>query len=152
MDTNQLFEEVYREKAILIYHYLCSIDCPPQDAEDMIQETFVKALINIDSFRGDSKLSVWLCQIAKNTWYSHLKKQKHQVSHLTSEQIPSDNFGLEWIDFVQLLAEPYRSIFIQKVLEGWSYKELAQRYGKTESWARVTFHRARLRLQKMLDE
>ena len=52
MDANQLFEVVYREKAILIYCYLCSIGCPPQDVEDIIQETFVKALINIDSFRG----------------------------------------------------------------------------------------------------
>jgi len=49
----------------------------PEMAEDICQETFFKALKNADSFRGDSKILSWLCQIAKNTYISHLRKEKH---------------------------------------------------------------------------
>lgn len=152
MGDNRLFETVYRENAILIYRYLLSIGCPMQDTEDIIQNTFVKALINIDSFRGDCKISVWLCRIAKNTWFDHLKKQKREIPQLPTETQFSENHYFEWLDLIQGLAEPYKTVFIKKALANQSYSELAEKYGKTESWARVTFHRARLQLQKMLNE
>ena len=57
-ETEKEFERVYRENAPLVYRYLLSIGCPPQDAEDITQETFVKALLNIDRYRGECKLSV----------------------------------------------------------------------------------------------
>jgi len=75
----QEFESIYRTYALQIYRYLLSIGCPAQDAEDIVQDTFVKALLRIDGFRGECKLSVWLCQIAKHTWMVHLKKAKREM-------------------------------------------------------------------------
>ena len=124
------FEQVYREYAGLVRRYLLKLGCDPQDAEDITQDTFVKALLRIDSFRGQSKLSVWLCAIARNTWLNQLKKRRHDA----------DSLG-----------EPGRSVFLKRALGGWDYPELARAYGKSESWARVTYHRARLRLLKILE-
>ncbi len=147
----QEFESVYREYAGIVFRYLCMIGCDAQDAEDVTQETFVKALLNIDSFRGECKLSVWLCRIAKNTWYTSLKKRKREGEIPPQEQAASDAPFFEWMDLVDRLGEPYRGVFLRKALGGWEYGELAKYYGKTESWARVTYHRARLKLQQTLE-
>ena len=58
-------------------------------AEEITQETFFKALKKIDSFSGDCKINVWLCQIAKNTYYTLAKKQTRYADY-SLEQIPFD--------------------------------------------------------------
>ncbi len=153
MREDRQFEAVYQENARLVLRYLRSIGCPMQDAEDVMQETFVKALLNIDTFRGDCKISVWLCQIARNTWYDLLKRQRREVPNDEVECFATRmHDGLEWVDLFQSLREPYRSVFTCKTFGNWSYAELAARYGKTESWARVTYLRARLQMQRLLNQ
>ena len=73
------FELIYRENALKVYRFLLTLGCPPQEAEDVIQDTFVKALLNIGSFRAESDIYVWLCSIAKNTWYTRLKRRKRRA-------------------------------------------------------------------------
>ena len=148
----QEFERMYRIYSTQIYRYLLSIGCPPQDAEDLVQDTFVKALLRIDSFRGDCKLSVWLCQIAKNVWRDHLKKNKRKHLVMPVEVHACDSSLVEWLDLVEHLQEPYRRIFTGIVLEGRTYNELASSCGKSVSWARVTYYRARMKLQDMMTE
>lgn len=147
----QQFEQVYREYAGLVRRYLLKIGCDPQDAEDITQDTFVKALLRIDSFRGDSKLSVWLCAIARNTWLSQLKRKKRDADLPLPEIATADNRFWEWMDLVDTLGEPQRSVLLKKALGGWDYPELAKAYGKTESWARVTYHRARMKLRQLIE-
>lgn len=151
-ETEKEFERVYRENAPLVYRYLLSIGCPPQDAEDITQETFVKALVNIDRYRGDCKLSVWLNQIAKNTWMTHLKKQKRIADSDLPENGFEDSHLYEWIDVMENLSEPYRTVLIKKLLGDLSYSEIAAVFGKSESWARVTFYRGKVMIQKTLRE
>lgn len=122
------FELIYRENALKVYRFLLTLGCPPQEAEDVIQDTFVKALLNIGSFRAESDIYVWLCSIAKNTWYTRLKRRKRRAP------------------------EPYREVFSRRALAGWDYADIAAAEGKSESWARVTYHRARLKLLDMLKE
>lgn len=145
------FEQVYREYAGLVRRYLLKIGCGPQDAEDITQDTFVKALLRIDSFRGDCQLSVWLCAIARNTWLSQLKKHKRDTGLPLPEISAADSEFWEWMELVDTLGEPQRSVFLKKALGGWDYPELAKAYGKSESWARVTYHRARMKLQKLIE-
>lgn len=145
------FEQVYREYAGLVRRYLLKIGCDPQDTEDITQDTFVKALLHIDSFRGESSLAVWLCAIARNTWRSMLKKKKQDAEMPRHEIATEDAQFWEWMDLVDTLGEPQRSVFLKRALSGWDYPELAMAYGKSESWARVTYHRARLKLMNMLE-
>ena len=69
-------EELYRTYFDIVYRYIRSVSRDGALAEEVTQETFFKALKKADQFRGDCDVRVWLCQIAKNTLYDHLKKQK----------------------------------------------------------------------------
>lgn len=148
----QEFESIYRTYALQIYRYLLSIGCPAQDAEDIVQDTFVKALLRIDGFRGECKLSVWLCQIAKHTWMDHLKKAKREMPQTDMQKESCECQWLEWLDLVERLDEPYRTVFLRVAMDGCKYEDLAKRYGKSTSWARVTYYRARMQLQEMLND
>ena len=143
------FEFIYHENYLILYKFLLKIGCPPQDIDDVIQDTFVKAILNIEQFKNESKLSVWLCQIAKNTWYSYLKKNKNIVT-IDETQLKDDHSY--FINFVDYIEEPYKSVFTLKEIMGYSYQEIACKYKKSESWARVTYYRARMKYQKLFEE
>ena len=143
------FEFIYHENYLILYKFLLKIGCPPQDVDDVIQDTFVKAILNIEQFKNESKLSVWLCQIAKNTWYSYLKKNKNIVT-IDENQLKDDHSY--FINFVDYIEEPYKSVFTLKEIMGYSYQEIASKYKKSESWARVTYYRARMKYQKLFEE
>ena len=68
-------EKIYNDYFSVVYKYILSISKDSLTAEEITQETFFKALKKIDGFRGDCSLRVWLCQIAKNTYYDYLKQQ-----------------------------------------------------------------------------
>lgn len=148
------FESIYKEYAKQVYRYLLKIGCPSQDAEDITHDTFVKALLHIEKYRGNGKLSVWLCQIAKNTWLNQLKKTKKEIPVLEFdiENVVRDEYLIEWIDVIEKLEEPYRSVFLDRILGGCEYIDIARKYGKTESWARVTYYRAKPKLKELLEE
>ena len=143
------FEFIYHDNYLILYKFLLKIGCPPQDVDDVIQDTFVKAILNIEQFKNESKLSVWLCQIAKNTWYSYLKKNKNIVT-IDENQLKDDHSY--FINFVDYIEEPYKSVFTLKEIMGYSYQEIASKYKKSESWARVTYYRARMKYQKLFEE
>lgn len=151
-NDQQKFDSLYRTYAPQIYRYLLSIGCPAQEAEDIVQDTFVKALLKIDSFRGACKLSVWLCQIAKNSWLEQLRKVKREAPKELCAEDASAPHPHELLDLVFRLEEPYQSVFLRIAVNGWTYDALAEHYKKSVSWARVTYYRARQKLQEMLTD
>ena len=155
---NGAFEAVYRENAEKVFRFLVRRGCPVQEAEDLVQDTFVKALLHIDRFRGECALSAWLCQIAWNTWMTQRRRREREVPLHRPEtgrkgQATEQETGLaEWMDLVDRLEEPCRWVFLGRAVEGLTYGELARRGGRSESWARVTYYRARLKLMEMAKE
>ena len=141
-------------EAGVAYDVDLKIGCPSQDAEDITHDTFVKALLHIDQYRGETILSVWLCRIAKNAWLNQLKKQKRETPtlELNHDITIQDEYLFEWIDIIEQLAEPYRSILPARLLNDMEYSDIARAYRKTESWARVTYHRAKIKLRDLLNE
>lgn len=146
------FEAVYRLCAPLMGRCLRRLGCPAQDVEDVIQDAFVKALLHMEDYRGDCQLSVWLCQIAKNTWFSLLRRQKRSLPLPEVEEAVWDQVWCEWAELMDALPEPHRTVFRARALEGRGYREIGRAWGRSESWARVTFYRARQRMRKMLEE
>ena len=71
------FEDVYKQYYRDVYYFLLSICSNPELAEELTQETFYRALKNIDRFKGECQLKSWLCQIGRNAYLSWAKKQKH---------------------------------------------------------------------------
>jgi len=154
------FQEVYDLYFRDVYRYALSLCRNDILAEEITQETFFKALTKLDSFDGTCKISVWLCQIAKNTYISLCRKNKRfatnaDVSLLAEDDCMEDRFCNQETAFVihkilHTLAEPYKEVFSLRTFGELSFKQIAQLFGKTETWARVTYHRARLKIQEEL--
>lgn len=152
------FQAVYEQYFTDVYKYVYSLCRDAHLAEEVTQETFFKALKNMDSFRGQCKLYVWLCQIAKNTYFSTTAKQKTVSYEDRSPEgtNPEDlllekdaAFAVHRI--LHSLEEPYKEVFSLRIFGQLSFRQIGELFGKTESWARVTYHRARLKIKEELE-
>ena len=153
------FQEVYELYFKDVYKYVLALCRDEHMAEEVTQETFFKALKSIDSFRGQCKLYVWLCQIAKNTYFSLAAKEKargcgdeipEETEALLEEALMSKESAFEIHKLLHDLEEPYKEVFSLRVFGELSFRQIGQLFGKTESWARVTYHRARLKIREGL--
>ena len=151
------FQKVYEQYATAVYRFLLALTGQEDAAEELLQETFYQALQHIDRFEGRCSLYTWLCQIGKNAWYKECKRKK-RFRELDEEPNSAICLETELIEreqarlirrAMQKLEEPYRSVFIMHALGGAKLKEIAQMYDKSESWARVTYFRAK---QQILQE
>lgn len=154
------FSDLYNKYFKDVYRYILSLSQNEVIAEEIVQETFFKALNSIDSFDGKCKMYVWLCQIAKNTYFSHYKKEKRFNAHLDIDSsVYYDNLEenllrketvIEAYKSLHSLQEPYKEVFLLRFWGELSFAQIAMLFGKTESWARVTYHRARLKVKEDL--
>ncbi|MBD0380960.1 RNA polymerase sigma factor [Paenibacillus sedimenti] len=155
------FKKIYDQHFQNVYLFALSLSRNEQIAEEITQETFFKALNNIEQFKGNSKISVWLCQIAKNTYFSYMDKQKRFEPDVRHEKASGFEIEKKYVDKAETLRihkllhsldEPYKEVFTLRVFGELSFDHISQVFGKTESWARVTFHRARHKIQDQLME
>lgn len=151
------FSEVYELYFQDVYKYALSLSRDAHVAEEITQETFFKALKNIDSFRGQCKLYVWLCQIAKNTYFTYAAKGKTGggaqwlASGESMEEIMmQQETAFEIHRILHRLEDPYKEVFSLRILGQLSFRQIGELFNKTESWARVTFHRAKLKIKEEL--
>ncbi len=154
------FEEIYSEYFKDVYRYVLCLTKNKSITDDITQETFFKALKNINSFKGNCKMSVWLCQIAKNLYFSYLKKEKNNFKRVEDivdvfdvdfeQKIVDDESTFEIHKLLHNLEEPYKEVFTLRFFGDLSFLKIAELFGKTESWARVTYHRARIKLKEKL--
>lgn len=157
-------EELYRTYFDIVYRYIRSISQDGSLAEEVTQETFFKALEKIDQFRGDCDVRVWLCQIAKNTLYDHLKKQKKQLlgdeklekiesagGELLEEKLAQRSQAMEIHKVLHRLSEPYKEVFSLRTFGELTFREIGMLFGKSENWARVTYYRARVKIREELE-
>ena len=154
------FQEVYNLYFREVYRYALSLCRNESTAEEITQETFYKALAKLDSFDGKCKISVWLCQIAKNTYISMCRKDKHlNIDADTGLSQNSESFEEIFFDketafaihkVLHTLDEPYKEVFSLRTFGELSFRQIAELFGRTEAWARVTYHRARLRIKEEL--
>lgn len=155
-------EELYNDYFHDVYLYIRSLSADEHLAEDITQETFFKAMKSVDSFRGDCDIRVWLCQIAKNLLFTHNKKQKRFTGEEVPETVPDITVrvdellensaqSMEVHRVLHTLSEPYKEVFTLRVFGELSFRQIGEIFGKTESWARVTFHRAKLKIIEELE-
>lgn len=153
------FQEIYDLYFKDVYKYALTLCRDAHMAEEITQETFFKALKSIDSFRGQCKLYVWLCQIAKNTYFSMAAKEKHRTNETEIPETDGETLesalltkesSFEIHKVLHRLEEPYKEVFSLRVFGQLSFKQIGILFGKTESWARVTYHRARLKIKEEL--
>ncbi len=155
------FGEIYNRYMKDVYKYILALSRNPDVAEEITQETFFKALKSIDRFNGECKMSVWLCQIAKNTYYSYCAKEKRRSAHIQNviddvldveEEYINKDIAFELYKKLHNLPEPYKEVFSMRVFGELSFAKIAELFEKTESWARVTYYRAKLKMEEGKDE
>ena len=154
------FHEIYIAYGQPVYRFLLRLSGDPDLAEDLLQETFYQALIHIGQFQGRSSLYTWLCQIGKNAWLKECRRRAKSADILPEElPIADPRPGPEEIVVEQdqlrmirqailKLSDPYKEVFILHIFGELKLKEIAEAHGKSESWARVTYHRARIQIAK----
>ena len=157
--TDAEIEQIYNQyfKSVRAYAYSLCLDNVL--ADDITQETFMKALKSIDTFRGDCKLEVWLCRIAKNTFYSLVRKKKvvplDEIRELPfsirfEDGIDDTEDSKSILQALQKIGSPYSDVFYMRVLGGLDYAYISDVFGKSEPWARVTYYRAKEKIIQIL--
>ena len=155
------FEEVYNKYYQSIYRYILSLSKNKSIAEEITQETFYKALKNINKYNPEYKMLTWLCNIAKNTYYSTYKKDKRYEELLDNtpdneremiNRIIDSETNEEILKVVHKLEEPYKEVFTLRIYGDLSFKQIGSIFSKTESWARVTYYRSKLKIKESLNE
>ena len=153
-------EEVYAVYFDDVYRYLLALSGDEGTAEELTSETFFRALGALDRFRGDCSVRVWLCQIAKNLFFSQ-KRREQRLAPLEDCAAPADDPAERIEDRseaerIQTLLhgrkEPDKEVFMWRVYGEKSFREIAGLFGKTENWACVTYHRARKMIREGLEE
>ena len=157
----QNMEEIYKEYSTTVYKYLFCLTQNRDISEELTQETFALAVEDIKKFRGECKLSVWLCQIAKHLWYKELKKNKKKVNvsfeeikdtvlydESLEETICEKEEKLKLFKDMQKLDEKSREVMYLRMVGNLSYEEIGEILGKTANWTRVTFYRAKQKIRE----
>ena len=160
--SKEEFEKIYIRYFNDVFLFLKKMSKDESIAEEITSETFFKAMRSIDNFRGETDVRVWLCQIAKNCYFSYLKKQQ-RIENIDDLDFPDNQDTIEeqilkQYDVMQIhlqlhnLAEPYKEVFMLRVFGELSFKQIADIFQKTDNWACVTYHRARNKILMQMED
>lgn len=157
----QDIEQIYKEYFETVNKYLFCLTHSDDIAEELTQETFCKVVKKIDTYKGDCKMSVWLCQIAKNLWYDRCRKNKKMVNveendllnlqslDITEDIVILNEEKMSLYKKMQNLDEKTREVIYLRITGELSFKEIGIILNKTENWARVTFYRGKQKLKEV---
>lgn len=159
------FEKIYRTYFNDVFLYIRKLSGDEAIAEEITSDTFFRAMRAIGTFRGECDIRVWLCQIARNCYYTYRKKASRTDSIDDQEhlEVPSNDPTAEEAcirrdeaarirKVLHHVPEPYKEVFMWRVFAELSFKQIGQIYGKSENWACVTYHRAKAIIQSRMGE
>ena len=155
------YEKLYNSYYMQVYSYAVALTKNSEQAEEIAQHTFVKALSSKAGYKGKSSELTWLCSIAKNLYYDETRRNQKLAGIEVARNTPyGDDMEKSVSDadtafrihlVLHDLEEPYKEVFQLRVFGELSFAQIASIFRKTESWARVTYHRARLKIQERMD-
>lgn len=157
----EAFEKLYETYYMRVYSYVMALAKRRHMAEEITQEAFYKAFTAKSVYRGEANEVTWLCAIAKNLYLDELRRQSKSTeidfdaevdSGIDIEsEVEDKDASCRIHQALQELEEPYRKVFELRIFGELSFREIGSICGKTENWARVTYHRAKLKLQQLLN-
>ncbi|MCL2445507.1 MAG: RNA polymerase sigma factor [Oscillospiraceae bacterium] len=157
------FETIYRQYFALVFSYARRLTGNDHLAEELTADTFFKALKALNRYDERENLQAWLCTIAKNTWRSHHRKYR-RMTHLdglpepqnsaTPPAIVLENRDATWRlhELLHAMPEPYKEVFSLRVFGELPFAQIGRLFGKTETWARVTYHRAKQKIYAQMED
>ncbi|MGN1382725.1 MAG: RNA polymerase sigma factor [Eubacterium sp.] len=154
------FESLYKTYYMKVYSYVMTLVKNADAAEEITQKAFFKAINSQkrQKFRGQSSEYTWLVSIAKNLAMDYFRAQKKRAEmpeeeppdpHPAAEtQTEQKDTALRIHLLLHQMKEPYKEVFQLRVFGELSFRDIGMIFSKTENWARVTYHRAKLKLQE----
>lgn len=159
MEPEKMCAEYYRD----VYRFVLSLVKNPDEAEEVTQETFIKAVTSIRSFDGTKDIRAWLFTIARNTYISKYRKEKH-IADQEIDENQADNTSVSFMQaledeetaflihkFLHTMDEPYKEVFSLRVFGELDFKKIGSLFGKSDNWARVTFYRAKSQIKQYME-
>ena len=161
MDKNAA-EKLYEAFYMKVFSYVMTLTSDREDAKEITQETFFRAISTEHSFRGESDSYTWLCAIAKNLFIDEKRRHsRFEQVELEEQQDTGKSFEKSLMDsdtsirvhrVLHEMEEPYKEVFQLRIFGELSFKEIGSIFGKTETWARVTYHRARIMIKERMEK
>lgn len=157
------FAEVVRQYSEALYWKIRRIVLTHDDADDVLQETFVKAWLNIDSFQGKSKLSTWLYRIAVNESLDFLRRRKNesQVDIGDAQSVAGQLMADEYFDgdeaqallqqAIAQLPDVQRAVFTMRYYDEMKYSDISKVLGTTEGALKASYHIAVKKIKEYID-
>jgi len=153
------FEAIIEQTKDRLFSFLMQLVFNEQDAEDLAQESYVKAYRNLQSFDGRARFTTWLYTIAKNSAFTHLRKRRaHQPIEEFEDVLtiaPASLADAEEASSIWVIARQLKPVFFETLwlfyAEGFSLKETAAILKSNPITVRVNLHRARAALGKKLN-
>ena len=156
------FEATYAACFHKVFRFALSMAGNVQEAEEVAQETFFRAMKIISHLKNDAAIDAWLFRIARNVYISRLRKRKRELPEELMETLPSESSieqqledrdqAARILQALHRLPEPYKEVFTLRVYGDIPYRQIAALFDKGESWARVTYYRARLMLTETIEK
>lgn len=156
------YEKLYNSYYMQVYSYAVSLTKNRELAEEITQNTFYKAVLAKAQFKGRADELTWLCAIAKNLYYDEMRHSQrltniNEINEFLSDEnveraVADSDMAFRIHLVLHRLEEPYKEVFQLRVFGELSFAQIATIFGKTETWARVTYHRAKLKIQERMDE
>ena len=159
--NSETCERLYNAYYMRVFSYVMTMAGDRQTSEEITQEAFFRAFSKSTEFRNESDEVTWLCAIAKNCFVDETRRRNKTGP--IPEELPSSGRSIEQqvtdkdSSFrihaaLHTMDEPYREVFELRIFGELSFSQIGTIFGKTENWARVTYHRARLKLQEKMSE
>lgn len=156
-------DEIYRTYAADVYRFALKLCGDPVQAEDILQDTMLRALEHFDRFEGRCTVKTWLCTIARNLWLNRCARAEQKNLPLEEaanaddgapiEQRISDRMQAQDIHrLLHDLEEPYKEVFTLRTFAELPFSEIGALFGKSANWARVTCFRAKEKLLNKMEQ
>lgn len=155
------FEEIYQEYFKDVFLYIKSLSSNESIAEEITAEAFFKAMKGLEDFKGNCDVRIWLCQIAKNSYFSYIRRNRGETEYNKIDTLPSqddvnekladEESALKIHTILHEMDEPYKEVFTLRVFGELSFSQIANIFGKSANWACVTYHRARKKIQNQME-
>jgi len=159
MDIDTIYRLYFKD----VYLFLRGLTRSEPLSEELTQETFFRALDGLKNFDGRQDVRAWLFTVARNAYYDHCRRAKHSAPLEDAGQFPADNPDITELladenaaftvhQCLHALEEPYKEVFSLRVFGELPFEKIGAIFGHNAAWARVTYYRAKTKIQSMIKE
>ena len=159
----QAQRELYEQYQVPLFRLCLRYGSSREEAEDMLQDGFLKVFSDLGQYRGEGALGGWIRRVVLNVVLQHLRRQKHlpvtteieavaELADDSAEQLFSQLRAKALVALIQQLPPGYRTVFNLYVIEGYAHQEIAEMLGISENTSKSQLSKAKAMLRRVLEK